>query len=67
MVDSKVSELQGKMKSQMVCTVQIVRKESFKGIRIPKSNRCLLEGKPGIAAHGIRNPSEDWNPESKSH
>ena len=51
----------------MVCTVQIVRKESFKEIRIPKSNRCVLEGKPGIAAHGIRNPSEDWNPESRSH
>ena len=52
---------------QMVCTVQIVEKESFKGIRIPKSNKCLLEGIPGIAAHGIRNPSQDWNPESKSH
>ena len=51
----------------MVCTVQIVEKESFQGIRIPKSNKCLLEGIPGIAAHGIRNPSEDWNPESKSH
>ena len=51
----------------MVCTVKIVEKESFKGIRIPKSNKCLLEGVPGIAAHGIRNPSEDWNPESKSH
>ena len=52
---------------QMVCTVQIVEKESFQGIQIPKSNKCLLEGIPGIAAHGIRNPSEDWNPESKSH
>ena len=77
-----MSELQGKVKSseegmqdgknqskslQMVCTVQIVEKESFQGIQIPKSNKCLLEGIPGIAAHGIRNPSEDWNPESKSH
>ena len=57
----------------MVCTVQIVEKESFKGIRIPKSNKCLREGIPGIAAHGIaillktgiQNPSltdNDWNP-----
>ena len=39
-----------------------------KEIRIPESGKFLLVGEPGIQPmQGIRNPTNDWNSESKFH
>jgi len=38
----------------------------FKGIGIPESGKFLL-AESGILGFGFRNPTNDWNPESKFH